>query len=59
MPYQGIENVLKGKCQTWSKAYLSQKVLIDPIECNFIAQTRKTWGNIGVASEIIASRLEC
>jgi hypothetical protein len=40
------------------KAYLSQKELIDLVERNFIAQTKRKWGNIDIASTMIASRSE-
>ena len=57
IPYLETNNVLKGKCQAWFEAYLSKKMLVDHIECKFIAHTITKWGNINITSTTIKSIL--
>ena len=55
VPYREYENTLKASCRTWLEGYSCRKLLVDTIKKKFPPLT-KSWGNINVVNEEIASR---
>ena len=58
VPHRGNWILLKNDSKTWLEAYMHQKEQVDLIEEFFIAKTTSKWGNLDVAIEEIATRIE-